>query len=228
MAGEADGGLRRDAVGLREVLFQSITPVALAAAVAASPPSGAAFVGEYLPLSVLITLVACLFTASCVAAPRVVTVSGRPAVAPAPRGRHDHRGPEIVELVKGLASPWPPIASDTRIVPTDSARPMEDAFRIPQLNLVQWLVRHCGFSALDAYRFAPRALESPLANARDTNHTCVAKVRKGWLPERETHPRCACLTSRDHSGPSLLNTSKNAERHFPWNVQDRSPADGGC
>ena len=60
-------GLRRDAVGLREVLFQSITAMAPAAAVAASIPSGAAFAGGSLPLSVLIALVACLFTASCVA-----------------------------------------------------------------------------------------------------------------------------------------------------------------
>lgn len=79
MAGEAAGeaaaetprkaavGLRRDAVGLREVLFQSVTAMAPAAAVAASIPSGAAFAGGSLPLSVLIALVACLFTASCVA-----------------------------------------------------------------------------------------------------------------------------------------------------------------
>ncbi|MBO1330517.1 APC family permease [Streptomyces sp. VRA16 Mangrove soil] len=41
--------------------------MAPAAAVAASIPSGAAFAGGSLPLSVLIALVACLFTASCVA-----------------------------------------------------------------------------------------------------------------------------------------------------------------
>lgn len=71
MSGEktelAAAGLRRDAIGLREVLFQSITAMAPAAAVAASIPSGAAFAGGSLPLSVLIALVACLFTASCVA-----------------------------------------------------------------------------------------------------------------------------------------------------------------
>ncbi|MFI7341419.1 APC family permease [Streptomyces sp. NPDC050085] len=60
-------GLRREAIGLREVLFQSITAMAPAAAIAASIPSGAAFAGGSLPLSVLIALVACLFTASCVA-----------------------------------------------------------------------------------------------------------------------------------------------------------------
>ncbi|MGX9885449.1 APC family permease [Streptomyces sp. NPDC002276] len=67
MSGATVQGLRRDAVGLREVLFQSVTAMAPAAAVAASIPSGAAFAGGSLPLSVLIALVACLFTASCVA-----------------------------------------------------------------------------------------------------------------------------------------------------------------
>lgn len=67
MTGENVPGLRREAIGLREVLFQSITAMAPAAAVAASIPSGAAFAGGSLPLSVLIALVACLFTASCVA-----------------------------------------------------------------------------------------------------------------------------------------------------------------
>ncbi|MEU2064875.1 APC family permease [Streptomyces sp. NPDC013455] len=67
MPGEPSGTLRHDAIGLREVLFQSITAMAPAAAVAASIPSGAAFAGGSLPLAVLIALVACLFTASCVA-----------------------------------------------------------------------------------------------------------------------------------------------------------------
>ncbi|MEU0251607.1 APC family permease [Streptomyces sp. NPDC006184] len=67
MHGEPTGTLRRDAIGLREVLFQSVTAMAPAAAVAASIPSGAAFAGGSLPLAVLVALVACLFTASCVA-----------------------------------------------------------------------------------------------------------------------------------------------------------------
>ena len=60
-------GLRRGAIGLREVLFQSITAMAPGAAIAASIPAGAAFAGGGLPLSVLVALVACLFAASCIA-----------------------------------------------------------------------------------------------------------------------------------------------------------------
>ena len=59
-------GLRRDAIGLREVLFQSITDMAPGAAIAASIPAGAAYAGGALPLSVLVALVACLLSASCI------------------------------------------------------------------------------------------------------------------------------------------------------------------
>lgn len=59
--------LRRDAIGLREVLFQSITAMAPAAAIAASIPSGAAFAGGSLPLAVLVALAGCLLAAYCIA-----------------------------------------------------------------------------------------------------------------------------------------------------------------
>jgi amino acid transporter len=60
-------GLRKDAIGLREALFQGITDMAPGAAIAASIPAGAAIAGGSLPLSVVFALVACLLTASSVA-----------------------------------------------------------------------------------------------------------------------------------------------------------------
>jgi amino acid transporter len=59
-------GLRRSAIGLREVLFQSITGMAPGAAIAASIPAGAAYAGGSLPLAVVFALVACLLTASSI------------------------------------------------------------------------------------------------------------------------------------------------------------------
>ncbi|SHE52280.1 Amino acid permease [Ferrithrix thermotolerans DSM 19514] len=61
--GVAKPELKRGAIGLREVTFQSITAMAPGAAVAASIPAGAAFAGGDLPLSVLIALIASLLTA---------------------------------------------------------------------------------------------------------------------------------------------------------------------
>jgi len=55
-------GLRRDAIGLREVLFQSITDMAPGAAIAASIPAGAGLAAGALPLSVVFALVAFVIT----------------------------------------------------------------------------------------------------------------------------------------------------------------------
>ena len=55
--------LERNAVGLLDVLFQSITSMAPGAAIAASIPLGAGFASGALPLAVLIAFVGILFTA---------------------------------------------------------------------------------------------------------------------------------------------------------------------
>jgi amino acid transporter len=65
-AAPAQRGLRRGAIGLREVLFQSITNMAPGAAIAASIPAGVAFAGGSLPLAVVFALIACLFCASSI------------------------------------------------------------------------------------------------------------------------------------------------------------------
>ncbi|HUD77136.1 MAG TPA: APC family permease [Streptosporangiaceae bacterium] len=70
MAGAHSGGgsrqLASGAIGLREVLFQSITSMAPAGAVALSIAAGAKFAGGALPLSVLLALVGCLLVASSI------------------------------------------------------------------------------------------------------------------------------------------------------------------
>src|SRR6202035_5718520 len=57
------GSLDQGAIGLREVLFQSVTSMAPAGAVALSIAAGATYAGGSLPLAVLLALVACLLVA---------------------------------------------------------------------------------------------------------------------------------------------------------------------
>jgi acetamidase/formamidase len=90
----------------------------------------------------------------------------------------------IVDLIKGRPCPWPRLESDTYIISTGSARPLEDAFRVAQTDLVRWLEADYGLDVLDAYQLTSQTVESPLANVVDTNYTSVAKVRKQWLPQR--------------------------------------------
>jgi len=90
-----------------------------------------------------------------------------------------------IDLVKGRPTPWPRLESDTHIMSTGSARPLEDAFRIAQADLVNWLVSDHRLAVMDAYQLISQAVESPLANVCDTNYTSVAKIRKQWLPPRQ-------------------------------------------
>ncbi len=94
----------------------------------------------------------------------------------------------VVDLLKGVPTPWPRIESGSHIMSVGSARPLEDAFRIAQLDLVQWVSGHSGLSPLDAYQFLSQAVEAPLANVVDTNYTSVAKLRKDWLPGSAGRP----------------------------------------
>lgn len=90
----------------------------------------------------------------------------------------------LVDLLKAKPCPWPRLESDTHIITTGSARPLEDAFRVAQTELVHWLESDYGLDLLDAYQLASQTVESPLANVVDTNYTSVAKLRKEWLPKQ--------------------------------------------
>jgi len=89
----------------------------------------------------------------------------------------------IVDLIKGAATPWPRIENDGYIMSAGSARPLEDAFRIAQHDMVTWVAALCGLDPLDAYQFVTQAVESPLANVCDTNYTSIAKMPKRYLPK---------------------------------------------
>jgi acetamidase/formamidase len=91
----------------------------------------------------------------------------------------------IVELVKGHRCPWPRLETDSHLMVAGSARPLEDAFRIAQADLVAWVAETTGLETLDAYQLLSQTVESPIANVVDANYTSVAKVAKRWLPPGE-------------------------------------------
>ena len=88
-----------------------------------------------------------------------------------------------VDLIKGRPCAWPRLESDTHLMSAGSARPLEDAFRIAALDLVQWLAADYGLDPLDAYQLVTQAVEAPLANVCDPNYTSVVKMPK-QLPAR--------------------------------------------
>ncbi|GAA5160409.1 acetamidase/formamidase family protein [Pseudonocardia eucalypti] len=88
----------------------------------------------------------------------------------------------LVELIKGRGPAWPRIESDDEIMVVGSARPLEDAWRASQVEMVGWLAELLGIDRLDAYQLLTQVARCPLANVCDTNYSAVTKVAKALLP----------------------------------------------
>ena len=87
----------------------------------------------------------------------------------------------VVDLVKGRAPGSPRIESDDFLMTTGNTRPLEDAFRMSQLDLIAWTGELLGLEALDAYQLVSQAGLSPAGNVVDTNYTMIAKLPKSLL-----------------------------------------------
>jgi amidase len=87
----------------------------------------------------------------------------------------------VVDLIKGGGPSWPRIESDDFLMSTGSARPLEDAYRVSQHDLVTWACELTGWDTLDAYQLVSQAGLAPAGNVVDTNYTMVAKLAKKYL-----------------------------------------------
>ncbi|MCW2539379.1 MAG: Acetamidase/Formamidase [Frankiales bacterium] len=88
----------------------------------------------------------------------------------------------IVELIKGGAPAWPRLEDDEHWLTVGSSRPLEDAWRIGQVEMVTWLTELYGLHKMDAYQLLSQISEVPLANVVDANYSVVTKARKSLLP----------------------------------------------
>jgi acetamidase/formamidase len=65
-----------------------------------------------------------------------------------------------------------------------SGRPLVDAFRIAQVELIEWLVDDYGFERIDAYQVVSQGGVTRVANVVDPNYTVMAKFPKRHLPPK--------------------------------------------
>lgn len=82
----------------------------------------------------------------------------------------------VVDVVKGAGLRWPRLQSEEFIISTGSAKPLEDAFRVSQHDLVAWTSALTGLDALDALQLVSQAGLAPVGNVVDSNYTMVAKL----------------------------------------------------
>ncbi len=93
----------------------------------------------------------------------------------------------VVDLVKGGAPAWPRLETDEFLVTTGSVRPLEDAYRVSQHDLVGWAAELTGWDPLDALQLVSQAGLAPAGNVVDTNYTMVAKLAKRYVPGATAH-----------------------------------------
>jgi amidase len=86
------------------------------------------------------------------------------------------------DLIKGQRIAWPRYEDAEHIMVAGSARPLIDAFRIAQVELIDWLVADYGFDRMDAYQVVSQAGVTRVANVVDPNYTVMAKFPKKLLP----------------------------------------------
>ena len=87
----------------------------------------------------------------------------------------------VVDLIKGVPTPWPRLETDEFLITTGSTKPLEDAFRVAHTEMVHWLSSETGLSTLDAYQLVSQAVLTPVANVVDTVYTMTAKLPKAVL-----------------------------------------------
>jgi amidase len=88
------------------------------------------------------------------------------------------------DLIKGRQIRWPRMEDEHDIMVAGSVRPLVDAFRIAQVELIEWLVDEYGFDRMDAYQIVSQAGHSRIANVVDPNYTVMAKFPKKLLPPK--------------------------------------------
>jgi acetamidase/formamidase len=88
------------------------------------------------------------------------------------------------DVIKGKQIRWPRMEDAQDIMVAGSARPLVDAFRIAQVELIEWLVTDYGFERMEAYQVVSQGGHSRIANVVDPNYTVVAKFPKRLLPAK--------------------------------------------
>ncbi|MEV6846119.1 acetamidase/formamidase family protein [Actinoplanes sp. NPDC051411] len=87
-----------------------------------------------------------------------------------------------VDLIKGTPTPWPRVETDDRLISIGAARPLEDAYRISQHDLITWVAGLTGLETLDAYQLISQAGTAAPGNVCDPNYTMHAAIAKSIIP----------------------------------------------
>lgn len=107
---------------------------------------------------------------------------GTVGVAPARREVRAMNVTAIVDLIKGGGPAWPRLESDTHLMSIGSGRPLEEAWRAGQIEMIGWLGELYGLDRLDAYPAAHADLPNADRQRRRRQLQRRTKIDKRLLP----------------------------------------------
>jgi acetamidase/formamidase len=84
----------------------------------------------------------------------------------------------ILAVISGVSTPWPRMETDRYLMSVGIARPLEDAYRISQHDLVTQVGTVTGLDPLDSYQLVSQAGQARVGNVVDPNYTMVARIAK--------------------------------------------------
>jgi len=93
----------------------------------------------------------------------------------------------IVELIKGHAPTWPRLENDDYWMAVGSSRPLEDSWRIAQVEMVRWYQELFDLHQMDSYQLLSQTAEVPIANVVDANYSVVVKAEKAFVPSVDAY-----------------------------------------
>lgn len=93
----------------------------------------------------------------------------------------------LVDLIKGGAPAWPRIENDEYLMSVGSSRPMEDSWRIGQVDLIRWFQELFKLHQMDAYQLLSQITKVPIANVVDANYSVVVKAAKNLVPKVDAY-----------------------------------------
>ena len=87
-----------------------------------------------------------------------------------------------VRVQKSRSIEWPRLEDDYFIMTAGSTRPLFDAVKLAQIELLNWLVNEYGFNREDAWQLNAQVGTMRIGNIVDPFFTVVAKFPKKYLP----------------------------------------------
>lgn len=93
----------------------------------------------------------------------------------------------IVDLIKGAAPLWPRLENDEYLMAIGSSRPMEDSWRIGNVELIRWMQELHGLHQMDAYQLLSQISKAPIANVVDANYSVAIKAAKAYMPSASAY-----------------------------------------